>query len=237
MKIKRILSQPISFLQLVLTLLFVVSLLISNVITSKQVLLPFGIVMTGAVFIFPITYILSDLFSEIYGYRWSRLTCYMGFAANLFMVIVFSLVIITPAPDFWNHQEAFQTVLGNTPRILFASLLAFVIGDLVNDKVFRRMKEKHPIDHKGFGWRAIISSFAGEVIDSLIFLPIAFLGQMSINNLVVMLIMQVLIKTGYEIVILPITYKVVHVVSKYENGKPVGKSKTLYTYDNKQIQN
>lgn len=210
-------TSNVSFLQLILTLVFVVSLLVSNIITSKQVLLPFGIVMTGAVFVFPITYILSDVFSEIYGYRWSRITCYMAFAANLFMVIVFSLVIITPAPDFWNHQEAFQIVLGNTPRILFASLLAFVIGDLVNDKVFRRMKEKHPTSHKGFGWRAIISSFVGEAVDSLIFLPIAFLGQMPISNLVVMLIMQVLIKTGYEIVILPVTYKVVKVVSKLEN--------------------
>lgn len=210
-------TSNVSFLQLILTLLFVVSLLISNIITSKQVLLPFGIVMTGAVFVFPITYILSDVFSEIYGYRWSRITCYMAFAANLFMVIVFSLVIITPAPDFWNHQEAFQTVLGNTPRILFASLLAFVIGDLVNDKVFRRMKEKHPTSHKGFGWRAIISSFVGEAVDSLIFLPIAFLGQMPISNLVVMLIVQVLIKTGYETVILPVTYRIVKIVSKHEN--------------------
>mgnify|MGYP003814849831 CR=1 FL=1 len=109
------LLKNISFLQLALTLLFVVSLLISNVIASKQVLLPFGIVMTGAVFIFPITYILSDLFSEVYGYRWSRLTCYMGFAANLFMVMVFSLVIITPAPSFWTNQEAFQAVL-ETPQ-------------------------------------------------------------------------------------------------------------------------
>ncbi len=228
-------THNISFLQLALTLLFVVSLLISNVIASKQVLLPFGIVMTGAVFIFPITYILSDLFSEVYGYRWSRLTCYMGFAANLFMVMVFSLVIITPAPSFWTNQEAFQAVLGNTPRILFASLLAFVIGDLINDRVFKRMKEKHPTDHKGFGWRAIISSFVGEAIDSLIFLPIAFLGQMPINNLAVMLIVQVLIKTGYEIIILPITYKAVHAVSKYEQRQPT-ESKTIYSYDNKQIQ-
>lgn len=225
----------ISFLQLALTTLFVVSLLVSNVITSKQVLLPFGIVMTGAVFTFPITYILSDVFSEIYGYRWSRITCYMAFAANLFMVIVFSLVIITPSPSFWEHQEAFQTVLGNTPRILIASLLAFVIGDFVNDRVFKKMKEKYPSSHKGFGWRAIISSFAGEIIDSLVFLPIAFLGQMPISNLVVMLVMQVLIKTGYEIVILPITYKVVHIVSKYEKGQPA-EPKTIYSYDNKKIQ-
>lgn len=225
----------ISFLQLCLTLLFAVSLLISNIIAAKQVLLPFGIIMTAAVFIFPITYILSDVFSEVYGYRWSRLTAYMAFAANLFMVIVFSLVIVTPAPSFWTHQEAFQTVLGNTPRILFASLSAFMIGDLINDRVFKRMKEKHPIDHKGFGWRAIISSFVGEVIDSLIFLPIAFLGQMPINNLAVMLITQVLIKTGYEIVILPITYKVVQIVSKYEQRQPT-EPKTLYNYKGQQIQ-
>lgn len=225
----------ISFLQLALSLLFVVSLLVSNIIAAKQVLLPFGIIMTAAVFIFPITYILSDVFSEVYGYRWSRLTAYMAFAANLFMVIVFSLVIVTPAPSFWTHQEAFQAVLGNTPRILFASLSAFMIGDLINDRVFKRMKEKHPTDHKGFGWRAIISSFAGEVVDSLIFLPIAFLGQMPINNLVVMMITQVLIKTGYEIVILPITYKVVQIVSKYEQRQPT-EPKTLYNYKGQQIQ-
>ena len=220
---------------MMLTLLFVVALLVSNVITSKQVLLPGGIVMTGAVFIFPITYILSDVFSEIYGYRWSRLTCYMGFAANLFMVIVFSLVIITPAPDFWIHQEAFQTVLGNTPRIWVASMIAFIIGDLVNDKVFRRMKQKYPTTHKGFGWRAIISSFAGEVIDSAIFLPLAFIGLMPVSNLITMMIAQVVIKTGYEVVILPVTYRVVKFISKLENGVQAV-PKTVYNYDNKQIQ-
>lgn len=208
--------KEISMMQLVLTLLFVVSLLISNIITAKQVLLPFGIVMTGAVFIFPITYILSDLFSEVYGYKWSRITCYLAFAANLFMVLVFSAVIATPAPDYWMNQEAFQTVLGNTPRVLFASLLAFVVGDFVNDRVFKKMKEKHPNDHKGFGLRAILSSLCGELVDSLIFLPIAFIGLMPIQTLAVMTAMQVLIKTGYEIVILPITKLVVKKVSKVE---------------------
>lgn len=227
----------ISFLQLCLTLLFVVSLLVSNVITAKQVQLPFGIVMTGAVFIFPITYILSDLFSEVYGYRWSRRTAYLGFAANLFMVIIFSLVIISPAPSFWPHQEAFQTVLGNTPRILFSSLLAFMIGDFANDKLFQKMKIKYPTTHKGFGWRAILSSVAGELVDSLIFLPLAFLGQMPISNLIVMVIMQVVIKTGYEIIILPVTYRVVTVVSAYESRQQINLagSRTLYTHDNKQI--
>lgn len=210
-------KKKISELQMVLTLLFVSCLLISNIITSKQVLLPFNITMTGAVFIFPITYILSDVFSEVYGYRWSRITCYLAFAMNLLMVIVFSLVIKTPAPSYWTNQEAFQTVLGNTPRILFASLLAFVIGDLVNDKVFRRMKKRHLNELKGFGWRAILSSVMGELVDSMIFLPIAFLGQMPVMTLVVMTIMQVLIKTGYEVVVLPITILVAKKVIKAES--------------------
>ena len=131
-----------SFTQMLLTMIFVVSLLISNIITSKQVLLPFNITMTGAVFIFPITYILSDVFSEVYGYKWSRITCYLAFAMNLLMVLIFTLVIKTPAPSYWTNQGAFETVLGNTPRILFASLLAYVIGDFVNDKIFAKMKEK-----------------------------------------------------------------------------------------------
>jgi len=209
-------KEKYSFIQLVLTVIFVVSLLISNIITSKQVLLPFGITMTGAVFIFPITYILSDLFSEVYGYKWSRITCYLAFAMNLFMVLVFTLVINTKAPSYWNNQEAFQTVLGNTPRVFGASLLAFVLGDLANDKVFAKMKLKHQKELKGFGWRAILSSFIGELVDSLVFLPLAFYGLMPVSSLVEMTIAQVFIKTLYEIIILPITTLVVKKVSKLE---------------------
>ena len=211
-------TKKASILQLMLTLLFVVSLVISNIITAKQVLLPFNITMTAAVIIFPITYVLSDLFSEVYGYKWSRFTCYLGFAANLFAVLIFTAAIATPAPDYWMNQEAFEVVLGNTPRVLGASLLAFVIGDLVNDKVFKHFKEKHPNDHKGFGFRAILSSFCGELVDSLIFLPLAFLGQMPVETLATMMVCQVLIKTGYEVIILPVTHQVVKVVSKYEQN-------------------
>lgn len=208
----------ISILQLLLTTLFVVCLLISNIITGKQLQLPFGIVMTGAVFIFPITYILSDLFSEVYGYKWSRFTCYLAFAFNLFMVLVFTAVIKTPAPDYWLNQGAFEAVLGNTPKILFASLLAFLVGDFVNDRVFKKLKEKHPNDHKGFGFRAILSSLCGEVMDSAIFLPIAFIGTMPLQTLLVMGITQVSIKVAYEILILPVTRLIVKKVSKYESG-------------------
>lgn len=210
--------KKISKLQLILTVLFVSSLLISNVITSKQVLLPFNITMPGAIFLFPITYVLSDLFSEVYGYKWSRFTCYLAFAMNLLMVSVFALAIKTPSPSYWMNQEAFEVVLGSTPRILFASLLAFLIGDYVNDRVFKVFKDKHKEDHKGFGFRAILSSLCGELSDSLIFIPIAFLGQMPIKTLFTMMIVQSLIKTAYEIIILPITRLIVVKVSKYEKG-------------------
>lgn len=212
-------KKMVSELQLGLTLLFVVALVVSNIITSKQVLLPFNITMTGAVFIFPITYILSDLVSEVYGYRWSRLTCYFGFVANLFAALVFSAVIQSPAPSYWQNQEAFQTVLGSTPRVLVASLLAFVIGDFVNDQIFARMKRKYPDSIKGFGARAIFSSLMGELVDSLVFLPLAFWGLMPVQTLVIMTLSQVVIKTGYELVILPFTTIAVKLVSRYENRK------------------
>nr|DAI22191.1 MAG TPA: Putative vitamin uptake transporter [Caudoviricetes sp.] len=212
-------KKMVSELQLILTLVFVVALVVSNIITSKQVLLPFNITMTGAVFVFPITYILSDLVSEVYGYRWSRVTCYLGFAANLFAALVFSAVIQSPAPSYWQNQAAFQTVLGSTPRVLMASLLAFVLGDLVNDKIFAKMKRKYPDSIKGFGARAIFSSIMGELVDSLVFLPLAFWGLMPLQTLVIMTITQVVIKTGYELLILPFTTITVKLVTRYESRK------------------
>lgn len=208
----------ISILQVILTVLFTSCLLISNVITAKQVLLPFNITMTGAVFIFPVTYILSDVFSECYGYKWSRITCYLAFSMNLLMVLLFAAVIKSPAPSYWPNQEAFQTVLGSTPRVLAASLLAYVAGDFINDVIFRQMKKRHENELKGFGFRAILSSLCGEFIDSLIFLPLAFWGQMPLKTLAIMTVSQVVIKTGYEVVILPITHLVARTVNKYERN-------------------
>ena len=205
-----------SFLQVLLTVISVSCLLISNIIAAKQMQLPFGITMTGAVFVFPITYILSDVFSEVYGYKWSRITCYIGFALNVFMVGIFKLAIVSPAPDFWSNQEAFAAVLGSAPRTLIASLAAFLAGDFVNDIIFRKMKEKHPDDHRKFSVRAILSSFAGEMADSLIFVPIAFLGEMPISALIQMMVVQILLKTAYEIVILPVTNLIVKRVDQYE---------------------
>ena len=210
-------KKTISTTQTYLTVLFVTALLVSNIVSAKQFLLPFGITMTGAVIVFPITYILSDLFSEVYGYKWSRITCYLGFLMNLFMVIVFQIAIVTKAPAYWTNQEAFQTVLGNTPRMLVASLTAFVVGDFVNDRVFRKMKGDNNT-MKGFAGRAILSSLCGEIVDSTIFIPLAFIGSMPLNTLLIMGITQVCLKVGYEIVIIPLTTYITKKVSEKENG-------------------
>lgn len=210
--------KTVSEVQVILTVLSVAALLISNTITAKQVQFPFGISMTGAVFIFPITYILSDVFSEIYGYRWSRIAAWLGFAMNLIMVIFYEIIIYTPAPSYWEGQEAFQTVLGGTPRVLIAGLLAYLVGGWIDDKVFLLMKKGHDRDNSGFMVRAIVSSAVGELFDSLIFLPIAFIGLMPVQNLIVMTITQVVLKTGYEIIVVPITRLVVIRVQVYENG-------------------
>lgn len=197
-------KKTISKTQLTLTVMTVTSLLVSNILSAKQVLLPFGITMTGGVIVFPVTYILSDLFSEVYGYKWSRFTCYLSFAMNLFAVMMFEIAIATSAPDYWEHQEAFATVLGSAPRILIASLTAFVVGDLVNDKVFRKMKAKHE-GMKGFAGRAIVSSVCGVAVDSAIFIPIALYGSMPTEALLAIGATEVAIKIAYEVAIVPVT--------------------------------
>ena len=212
-----------SSLKLILTVIFIAALLVSNVITWRQIALPFWITMTWAIIIFPITYILSDVFSEVYGYRWSRITCYMWFACNLVMSLTFMAVINMKAPEYFMNADAYSTVLWNTRRVLWASLLAYVIWDFVNDKVFQKMKAKHPHDNKWFGWRAILSSLAWETVDSWIFIPLAFLGTMPNETLLIMILTQIVLKVTYEMIVLPITIAVTKKAQKYENNLAVNK--------------
>lgn len=211
-------KQSYSLVQIILTVLFVSCFLISNILAVKQIQLPFGITMTSAVYIFPIVYILSDVFSEVYGYKWSRITCYMAFAMNILMVIFFELAIITKAPAYYTMSDAVKSVLGSSFRTLVASLTAYVAGDFVNDVVFREMKKKHKGEMKGFGLRAILSSLCGEIVDSSIFIPIAFIGLMPTKNLIIMGITQVVLKVAYEIIILPFTSLTARKLTKYERN-------------------
>ena len=161
------------------------------------------------------------MFSEVYGYKWSRFTCYLAFGINLLAVGVFylanSLPAVIPA-----QVEAFRSVLLGTFACTMASFIAFIVGDFVNDKIFAKMKKNHTglTNHKGFGLRAILSSFAGELADSCIYLPLAFLvfnPIMTVKEVIIMILLQVTLKTVYEALILPVTIWLTKKVSKYES--------------------
>lgn len=215
-------ERKITPLQVVLTILFVGVLMISNIISARLFNF-FGFGMTCAVIVFPVTYILSDLFSEVYGYKWSRFTCYLAFGINLLAVAIFYLASSLPAviPE---QAEAFKSILLGTFACTMASFIAFVVGDFVNDKIFAKMKKNHEglKNHKGFALRAILSSFAGEFIDSCIYLPLAFLvfnPIMSVTDVLIMIALQVTLKTCYEALILPVTTFITKKVSNYEYRK------------------
>lgn len=205
-----------------LPLLFSVNtgaLLVANIIANKQFTL-FGFALPCAVLVFPITYIASDVFSEVYGYAWSRRSAWAGFAMNLFAVLAFQITLWLPGVPWFNAQEAFEAVLGNTPRILAASLVSFMAGDWVNDIVFREMKKADTSGNK-FALRAILSSFCGQLTDSVIFIPAAFAGTMPVSQMLLMIAVQPLAKLLLEFVLLPLTKWCVKLVDSYENSEVI----------------
>ena len=208
-----------SVLKLWLTVIYVGCLMIGNTVAAKQILLPFGLTATGAAVLVPVTYILSDIFSEVYGYKWSRMSCHMAFWLNLIMVFSYQICIIAPYPDYFQNQTAFQITLGNTPRIFLGSCLGLLAGDLANDVVFQLLKNHHLNEHKGFGRRSIFSSVIGELADTIVFIPIAFLGQMSVWDMVVLGASGILLKLICEIVLFPVTNIVCKIVKIKEGIK------------------
>lgn len=197
---------------LLITALFTASLTVSNFFASKVFLLgPFT--LSGAVILFPVTYILNDCLAEVYGYRKARLVIWTGFALNLFFVIVAQLEILLPGAPFWDGQEGFRLVFGATPRALAASLLAFLVGSNLNAIVMSRMKLRSR--GKNFVLRAIISSLLGELSDSLIFVPVMF-WALGLKQIALLIAGQVTMKVLYEIIIMPVTRRFVRDLKHYE---------------------
>lgn len=187
-------------------ILFTTCLLISNVLAVKIISIGPWAAPAG-ILVFPVTYILNDIIAEVWGYKKARLIIWSGFAMNLLAILLYLLAIHLPAAPFWQNQEAYSTVLGNTPRIVAASLSAYLTGSFLNAYVLSRMKIAS--QGKNFGWRAIASTLVGESADSFLFIIIAFAGIFTIGNLLWMIITQALLKTLYEILILPITALIV----------------------------
>ena len=174
----------------------------------------FGITLPTAVIIFPIVYITNDVLAEIYGYKKVRSIVFLGFFMNIIAVVSYSIAIQLPAPVFADEAaNAFQTVLGSTPRILVASLSAYIVGSLVNAKIMEKMKHQY---EKWLMLRCIGSTLFGEGMDALIFITVAFAGTMSFESLVIMIIAQALFKTGFETACYPVTRYVIKRISALE---------------------
>ena len=162
--------------------------------------------LTGGFLVFPISYIVNDCLTEVYGYRNAKEVILTAFALNALFVGLAQLVRILPASEMWDGQEHFDYIFKADLRITLASMAAFVFGSLINARVMHLMKLRQ--GERGFGWRAIASSLAGESIDSLIFFPIAFYS-VGFRNILVLMATQIVLKTLYEVVCLPLTTIVV----------------------------
>jgi uncharacterized integral membrane protein (TIGR00697 family) len=198
-------------------------MLVSNIIALKMISIG-PLIVPAAVLIFPFTYILSDIFNEVYGYRATRRTAWYAFGANLLMVGLFKLAIIVPGASFWGEeaQKSFEAVLGGTWRILIASLSADMVGDLTNDIIFKKMKNKH--GEKKFSIRSVFSSMIGVAIDSFVFITVAFYGTPFFTYAIIP--SQWSIKIAYQIVLLPLTILAIKYIKRAESkysetqGKP-----------------
>lgn len=198
---------------LYMSIIFVCCLLLSNILASKILSVGPTLSITAGALVFPVSYIINDIFAEVYGYEKTKKIIIFGFIMNLFMTLIITLAIVIPSPVWYKNSEAFKTILGSTPRNFIASLLAYLIGSLVNAKVMVVMKSNKK---NKFGVRAILSTILGELTDSCIFVLVAFLFKLTINQLLIMILTQVVLKTLYEILCLPITIRVIDKVKMYE---------------------
>jgi queuosine precursor transporter len=206
-------KNKVSVLFMLAGILFATCLLISNILASKIMMVGPWAAPAG-VLIFPLAYIINDVIAEVWGYQKARLIIWAGFGVNVLAVLFFSAGIAVPAAPFWTGQEAFATALGSTPRIVAASLIAYLLGSFLNAYVMSKFKVL--TRGKGFSVRAVVSTLVGEGADSLIFITVAFAGIFPVYAILTMISTQALIKTVYEIAVLPLTIWVVKKVKEME---------------------
>jgi uncharacterized integral membrane protein (TIGR00697 family) len=192
-------------------ILFTTCLLLSNILAVKIISIGPWAAPSG-ILVFPLAYIINDIIAEVWGYRKARLIIWSGFAMNLLAILLFLLAIHLPAAAFWTNQDAFSFVLGSTPRIIAGSLTAYLVGSFLNAWVLSRMKVAS--QGRNFGIRAIVSTLAGESADSFLFITIAFAGIYTWYNIFWMMVTQALLKTLYEIIILPVTTWIVKKIKR-----------------------
>ena len=208
-------KQKVSVPFMLLGILFNVCLIAANLLETK-VIQVFGITVTAGLLVFPISYIINDCIAEVWGFRKARLIIWSGFAMNFFVVALGLIAVAIPAAPFWEGEEHFDFVFGMAPRIVAASLMAFLVGSFLNAYVMSKMKVAS--QGRNFSARAIWSTVVGETADSLIFFPVAFGGVIAWKELLIMMGIQIVLKSLYEVMILPVTIRVVKAIKKIDGS-------------------
>lgn len=196
----------------IVAVIFVACLITANIIAVKLISVA-GLILPAAIIIFPLSYICGDILTEVYGYRAARKVIWLGFACNLIAVFAIWLGGLLPSAPFWEeNQQAYETILGFTPRLFIASFLAYLIGEFSNSFVLAKMK----IKTKGrWLWtRTIGSTFVGQGLDSTVFIIVAFAGTPSFDPIII--VNHWLVKTGYEAIATPFTYAIVGYLKRKE---------------------
>ena len=213
-------KQQVSVLFMLFSILFCVCLIAANILETKQISV-LGISLTGGLIVFPISYIINDCVCEVWGFQKARLLIWTGFAMNFFFVAMGALCDWIPGAPYWTNEAGFHAIFGLAPRVAAASFVAFIVGSFANAYVMSKMK----IRDKGrnFSLRAILSTIVGESFDSVIFFPLALGGVVPTEELPKLMLWQVLLKTVYEVIALPITIRIVKALKEHEGED---------TYDN-----
>lgn len=212
-KVTAVAIKPYRYLDII-TALFVTILLVSNIASSKiSALGPFT--LDAGIILFPLSYIIGDILTEVYGFARTRKIIWIGFMCNILMAAAFMLVSVMPPAADWPNQKAFEAILGMTPRIILASMIAYFAGEFINSFVLSKLK----IRTKGkYLWsRTIGSTVIGELFDTVLFITIAFAGIFPTPVIISLIISNYIIKVAVEILFTPVTYAVVNKLKKAEN--------------------
>ena len=194
-------------------IVFNVCLIAANLLETKVIQLG-SLTVTAGLLVFPISYIINDCIAEVWGFRRARFIIWMGFAMNFMVAALGQIAVLLPPAPFWDGAEHFNYLFGLAPRIAAASFLAFLAGSFLNAYVMSRMKVVSRGKH--FSVRAILSTLLGEGVDSLIFFPFAFAGVIPLSDMLPMMLAQTMLKTLYEILVLPVTIRVVSYIKRTE---------------------
>ena len=208
-------KEKVSVPFMLLGILFNVCLIAANLLETKVIQIG-SLTVTAGLLVFPISYIINDCIAEVWGFKKARLIIWSGFAMNFFVVALGLIAVAIPAAPFWEGEEHFDFVFGMAPRIVAASLMAFLVGSFLNAYVMSKMKVASRGRH--FSARAILSTLAGETADSLIFFPVAFGGIIAWRELLIMICIQIILKSMYEVIILPVTIRVVKAIKKIDGS-------------------